>query len=81
MLCLPLLCLWCFLHIRLSGQVIIDKNQGITCAVNKINIIDSMYRNFEMELLAGDGANMITKVLRLSIVFYSSKKNALIMQV
>ncbi|XP_015745012.2 tRNA (guanine(37)-N1)-methyltransferase isoform X1 [Python bivittatus] len=47
---------------HLIGQVIIDKNQGITCAVNKINIIDSTYRNFEMELLAGDGANMITKV-------------------
>ncbi|XP_032091625.1 tRNA (guanine(37)-N1)-methyltransferase [Thamnophis elegans] len=47
---------------HLIGHVIVDKNQGITCAVNKINIIDSTYRNFEMELLAGDGANMITKV-------------------
>nr|XP_006110831.1 tRNA (guanine(37)-N1)-methyltransferase isoform X1 [Pelodiscus sinensis] len=45
---------------HLIGQVIIDKNPGITCAVNKINIIDSTYRNFQMEVLAGE-ANMITK--------------------
>ncbi|XP_062974271.1 tRNA (guanine(37)-N1)-methyltransferase [Elgaria multicarinata webbii] len=47
---------------KLIGQVIIDKNQGLTCAVNKINTIDSAYRNFQMEVLAGDEANMITKV-------------------
>ncbi|XP_060118852.1 tRNA (guanine(37)-N1)-methyltransferase [Heteronotia binoei] len=46
----------------LIGQVIVDKNPGLTCAVNKINIIDSAYRNFKMEVLAGEEANMITKV-------------------
>lgn len=45
----------------LSGQVIIDKNPGITCVVNKTSIIDSTYRNFEMEVLAGE-SNLVTKV-------------------
>ncbi|NXM08033.1 TRM5 methyltransferase, partial [Tyrannus savana] len=45
----------------LIGQVIIDKNPGITCAVNKTSIIDSTYRNFEMEVLAGE-KNLVTKV-------------------
>ncbi|NWU83345.1 TRM5 methyltransferase, partial [Onychorhynchus coronatus] len=46
---------------HLIGQVIIDKNPGITCAVNKTSIIDSTYRNFEMEVLAGE-SNLVTKV-------------------
>ncbi|XP_003962722.2 tRNA (guanine(37)-N(1))-methyltransferase [Takifugu rubripes] len=45
----------------LIGQVIIDKNPGITCVVNKTNIIDSTYRNFKMEMLAGE-ENMVAKV-------------------
>ncbi|XP_020668856.3 tRNA (guanine(37)-N(1))-methyltransferase isoform X1 [Pogona vitticeps] len=47
---------------HLIGQVIIDKNHGITCAVNKITGIDNAYRNFHMEVLAGDETSMITKV-------------------
>lgn len=43
------------------GQVIIDKNPGITCVVNKTNTIDSTYRNFQMEVLAGE-SNMVAKV-------------------
>ncbi|XP_028934669.1 tRNA (guanine(37)-N1)-methyltransferase isoform X1 [Ornithorhynchus anatinus] len=46
---------------HLIGQVIIDKNPGITSAVNKTNIIDNTFRNFQMEVLAGE-ENMITKV-------------------
>ncbi|KAM4664432.1 tRNA (guanine(37)-N(1))-methyltransferase [Discoglossus pictus] len=46
---------------NLIGQVILDKNPGITSVVNKINTIDSTYRNFQMEVLAGE-ENMITKV-------------------
>ncbi|XP_043838173.1 tRNA (guanine(37)-N1)-methyltransferase isoform X2 [Dromiciops gliroides] len=46
---------------QLIGQVIIDKNQGITSVVNKINTIDNIYRNFQMEVLSGE-ENMITKV-------------------
>lgn len=48
---------WCFV----PGQVIIDKNPGITCVVNKTNTIDSTYRNFQMEVLAGEN-NMVAKV-------------------
>ncbi|XP_072555236.1 tRNA (guanine(37)-N(1))-methyltransferase isoform X1 [Paramormyrops kingsleyae] len=46
---------------KLIGQVLIDKNSGVTCVVNKTNTIDSTFRNFQMEVLAGDG-NMVTKV-------------------
>lgn len=45
----------------LLGQVMIDKNPGITSAVNKINSIDNTYRNFQMEVLSGE-ENMVTKV-------------------
>ena len=48
----------------LLGQVMIDKNPGITSAVNKINNIDNTYRNFEMEVLSGE-ENMMTKVLNI----------------
>lgn len=44
-----------------AGQVIMDKNSGITCVVNKTSIIDSTYRNFKMEIIAGE-ENMIAKV-------------------
>lgn len=46
---------------KLIGQVIMDKNPGITCVVNKTNTIDSTYRNFQMEVLAGEN-NMVAKV-------------------
>ncbi|XP_047623429.1 tRNA (guanine(37)-N1)-methyltransferase [Phacochoerus africanus] len=46
---------------HLIGQVTIDKNPGITSAVNKINNIDNTYRNFQMEVLSGE-ENMMTKV-------------------
>lgn len=50
---------YCVCHV--PGQVLIDKNSGVTCVVNKTNTIDSTFRNFQMEVLAGDG-NMVTKV-------------------
>ncbi|XP_019406473.1 PREDICTED: tRNA (guanine(37)-N1)-methyltransferase [Crocodylus porosus] len=53
---------------HLIGQVIIDKNPGITCVVNKINTIDNTYRNFQMEILAGE-TNMMTKVKENSIQY------------
>lgn len=50
-----------FTPTSLVGQVIMDKNPGVTCVVNKTNMIDSAYRNFKMEVLAGEG-NMVAKV-------------------
>lgn len=48
-----------------------DKNQGITCVVNKTNTIDSTYRNFKMEVLAGED-NMVSKVSRTMQPFHGS---------
>ncbi|PFH52241.1 hypothetical protein AMATHDRAFT_140328 [Amanita thiersii Skay4041] len=36
------------------GQVILDKNKGIKTVVNKLDSIDTTFRFFKMELLAGD---------------------------
>lgn len=46
---------------HLIGQVMVDKNPGITSAVNKTSNIDNTYRNFQMEVLCGE-ENMLTKV-------------------
>ncbi|KAM3920170.1 tRNA (guanine(37)-N(1))-methyltransferase [Leptodactylus fuscus] len=53
---------------NLIGQVILDKNPGLTSVVNKTNIIDSTYRNFQMEVLAGED-NMMTKVKENGFVY------------
>ncbi|XP_047466966.1 tRNA (guanine(37)-N1)-methyltransferase [Mugil cephalus] len=53
---------------NLIGQVIMDKTPGVTCVVNKINIIDSTYRNFKMEVLAGE-ENMVAKVKENGVTY------------
>ncbi|XP_008564161.1 PREDICTED: tRNA (guanine(37)-N1)-methyltransferase [Galeopterus variegatus] len=53
---------------HLIGQVMIDKNPGITSAVNKINNIDNTYRNFQMEVLCGE-ENMMTKVRENNYIY------------
>ncbi|XP_012693529.2 tRNA (guanine(37)-N1)-methyltransferase [Clupea harengus] len=53
---------------NLIGQVLIDKNPGITCVVNKTNTIDSTYRNFQMEVLAGEN-KMVAKVRENGVPF------------
>nr|XP_020019209.1 tRNA (guanine(37)-N1)-methyltransferase isoform X1 [Castor canadensis]XP_020019210.1 tRNA (guanine(37)-N1)-methyltransferase isoform X1 [Castor canadensis] len=53
---------------HLIGQVMIDKNPGITSAVNKISNIDNTYRNFQMEVLAGE-ENMTTKVRENNYIY------------
>ncbi|KAG0185957.1 tRNA (guanine(37)-N1)-methyltransferase [Apophysomyces sp. BC1034] len=46
---------------QLIGEVILDKNKNITSVVNKTSNIDTTFRFFQMEVLAGDG-NMIAEV-------------------
>ncbi|GAA5974067.1 hypothetical protein JCM11641_008242 [Rhodosporidiobolus odoratus] len=41
-------------HRQLIGQVILDKNKSLRTVVNKLDSIDNVYRNFQMEVLAGD---------------------------
>ncbi|BGP53046.1 tRNA(m(1)G37)methyltransferase [Rhodotorula sphaerocarpa] len=41
-------------HRFLIGQVILDKNKTLRTVVNKLDMIDNVYRNFQMEVLAGD---------------------------
>jgi len=39
---------------RLIGAVLMDKHVGVRCVVNKLNTIDNTFRNFSMDLLAGE---------------------------
>nr|CAD7567659.1 unnamed protein product [Timema californicum] len=43
------------------GEVLLDKVKGVKTVVNKIDIIDNKYRNFQMEILCGEN-NMIVEV-------------------
>jgi len=49
----------CFLP-RILAQVILDKLPNVKTVVNKLHNIDSVYRNFELEIIAGD-LNTIVK--------------------
>ncbi|CAO3617289.1 unnamed protein product [Cunninghamella blakesleeana] len=46
---------------HLIGQVFLDKNKNITSVVNKINNIDTTFRFFKMEVLAGE-TDMVAEV-------------------
>ncbi|XP_011496707.1 PREDICTED: tRNA (guanine(37)-N1)-methyltransferase [Ceratosolen solmsi marchali] len=42
------------------GQVYLDKIPNVKTVVNKVNIIDNVYRNFAMEILAGEQNTMVS---------------------
>lgn len=44
----------------LIGEVYLDKVPTISMVVNKLNTIDSTYRNFQMEVLGGTGETVVT---------------------
>lgn len=44
----------------LIGQVLVDKIKTCRTVVNKCNIIDNTYRNFKMEVIAGDDDFLVT---------------------
>ncbi|KAK3599624.1 hypothetical protein CHS0354_029080 [Potamilus streckersoni] len=53
---------------HLIGQVVMDKNTVVKTVVNKLSIIDNTFRNFQMELLAGE-ENYITRVKENGLTF------------
>nr|SVE75221.1 EOG090X08TI [Daphnia dolichocephala] len=53
---------------NLIGQVLVDKLIGVKTVVNKSSVIDSTYRNFEMEVLAGE-ADFVTEVKENMCIF------------
>ncbi|CAG9560198.1 unnamed protein product [Danaus chrysippus] len=59
---------------QLIGQVLVDKIKTCRTVVNKSNIIDNTYRNFAMEVIAGDEDFMVTvKENRCNFTFDFSK--------
>jgi len=42
------------------GQIILDKVNGAKTVVNKINNIESKFRNFQMEVIAGESKTVVT---------------------
>ena len=41
-------------YFALAGRVLLDKIPTARTVVNKLDVIDNTFRNFEMEVLAGD---------------------------
>ncbi|CAE6532728.1 unnamed protein product [Rhizoctonia solani] len=67
-------------HRFLVGQVILDKNKTIRTVVNKLDVIDTEFRFFKMEVLAGEPDFIIkhnesgcTFTLDFSTVYWNSR--------
>jgi len=52
--------LFIYFRLRILAQVVLDKLSNVKTVVNKLHEIDSVYRNFELEILAGE-PNTIVK--------------------
>ena len=52
----------------LIGQVILDKNNKITCVVDKVSSIATKFRTFPMKIIAGDG-NLIVEQKESNCIF------------
>ncbi|XP_075225165.1 tRNA (guanine(37)-N(1))-methyltransferase-like [Lycorma delicatula] len=62
------------------GEIILNKVKGIRTVVNKINVIESTYRNFQMELICGENdmkaklkENSCTFEMDFSTVYWNSR--------
>ncbi|CAB3368138.1 Hypothetical predicted protein [Cloeon dipterum] len=53
----------------LIGQVLLDKVHNVTTVVNKSDPIDNTYRNFSMEVLAGNN-NLVSSVKENNCIFH-----------
>ena len=56
------------LYILLSAEVLLDKVKQAKTVVNKTNTIDNTFRNFQMEVLAGED-NFVTEARENGVRF------------
>jgi tRNA G37 N-methylase Trm5 len=57
-----------YLNLYILAQVVLDKLSNVKTVVNKLHEIDSVYRNFELEILAGE-PNTIVKCRESKAIF------------
>ncbi|XP_052779930.1 tRNA (guanine(37)-N1)-methyltransferase-like [Mya arenaria] len=53
---------------NIIGEVLLDKKKHLKTVVNKLDTIDSTFRTFQMELLAGEG-NFVTQTKENGVTF------------